>query len=101
MEYAEPKIAYGKARGESLKTRVARLSNGGMCIVEKNWESNSKKYAWRAVMCEPNVFEMDNCEGVKETYVLGCQQVKGWRGEPAYSKTRKGAVLDCLIEYWS
>ena len=101
MEYKEPKIAYSKAKDNSFKTQIARLPNGGMCIIEKNWETGKRaKYKWRAVMCEPNVFEITNCEDVKETYVLGYNQVKGWEGEPEYGKTRKEAVLSCLIKYW-
>ena len=57
MEYSEPKIAYSKER---YGQRVARLSNGGMCIVEKTYKPRRKSWKWEAVKCEPHVFDLED-----------------------------------------
>ena len=97
---AEPKVIYGE---EQYGLRVARLSNGAMCIVRKTYSNERKRKSWKwvAVKCEPKVFEMENFDtGEMERYVLGYTEVKGVFAEKAYGKTRKDAVLDCLIMSW-
>lgn len=95
----EPKIVFG---AEKHGQRVARLSNGGMCIVERTYNPRRKRWKWEAVQCEPNVFELENVDTGKVTpYVLSYKQLEGWKGAKEYGGTRKEAVLNCLIEYWA
>ncbi len=94
----EPTIVYGE---EKCGRRVARLSNGGMCIVERTYKPEKKSWKWEAVQCKPNVCEIENCNtGETERYVLGYEQLKGWKGDSQYGSTRKEAVLSCLIDFW-
>ncbi len=99
MEYKEPQIVFGKER---YGRRVARLSNGGMCIDEKAYKPRRKSWKWEAVKCEPHVFDLEDVDtGKVESFVLGYKQKKGMDGHKEYGKTRKEAVLYCLIEYWT
>ncbi len=96
--YTEPKIVYSE---EKYGQRLARLSNGGMCIVERTYKPEKKSWKWEAVKCEPNVFEMEDLDtGEVKSYAISYKQVEGWEGQKTYGKTRKEAVLDCLYQYW-
>ncbi len=95
-DYKEPKIAYTR----SGIARVARLSSGGLCIVVKN-RSATAKHRWEAYQCEPVVLSLPTASGVAEHFVTQYRQLKGFGGELVYGRTQKGAVLDCLINFWA